>query len=154
LGRAKKLEVCLFEPEIAQNTGAIVRLCACFGIYRLSIIEPASFVFENNRLFKRAGMDYIEQVELIRHESFKEFRKSYVGRIVLFDIKADKKYFNIQFFESDCIMLGKESSGVTDEVFSGCDERVVIPINPQARSMNVAMCAAIGLAEATKQITT
>jgi tRNA (cytidine/uridine-2'-O-)-methyltransferase len=142
----------LFEPEIAQNTGAIARLCACFGVHRLNIIEPASFVIDNNRALKRAGMDYIEKVKLIRYGSFEEFRASYAGRIVLFDVKATKKYFDIQFLESDCMMFGRESSGVTAEVFAGCDERVIIPMSPEARSLNMAMCAAIGLAEAARQL--
>jgi tRNA (cytidine/uridine-2'-O-)-methyltransferase len=150
--KVNNLEICLFEPGIAQNTGAIARLCACFGIHRLNIIEPASFIFDNNRSIRRAGMDYIKKIKLIRHGSFEEFRRSYTGRIVLFDVKATKMYFDIQFFESDCILLGNESFGVTDEIFSSCDERVIIPISQETRSLNVAMCAAIGLAEVARQI--
>jgi tRNA (cytidine/uridine-2'-O-)-methyltransferase len=124
----------------------------CFGLRRLNIIEPASFIIDNSRAIRRVGMDYIDKLELVRHGSFEEFSSSYSGRIVLFDVKATKKYYDHRFCESDCIMLGRESNGVPDEVFEGCDERVVIPMNPEARSLNVAMCAAIGLAEASRQM--
>jgi tRNA (cytidine/uridine-2'-O-)-methyltransferase len=151
----KNLTICLFEPEIAQNTGAIARLCACFDV-RLSIIEPAAFIFDNDKRFRRAGMDYIEKVDLVLHTSFDEFRKFHVGRIVLFDVKATKRYFDLQFRESDCIMFGKESSGVPEEIFRTCDENVVIPMDKEngARSLNISMCAAIALSEAVRQFWT
>lgn len=143
------MELCIFEPEIAQNAGTLARLCACFGV-RLNIIEPASFIIDDKK-FKRAGMDYIEKADIKLHSSFDEFRENYSGRIILLDVKAKKKYFDFKYESSDCIMVGKESTGVPDEVFKMCDEQILIPMKENVRSINVALSAAIGLSEAMRQ---
>jgi tRNA (cytidine/uridine-2'-O-)-methyltransferase len=148
----KHLQICLFEPEIAQNTGAIARLCACYEV-SLNIIEPASFVIDNNKLVRRAGMDYLDHIRIIKHDSFNSFQSSYSGRIVLFDTKANQSYYDFQFSNFDCLLFGKESSGVPDYIYNLCEERVIIAMpNAEARSLNVAMCAAIGLSEAKRQL--
>ncbi len=144
------MELCLYEPEIAQNTGTIARLCACFDI-TLNIIEPASFVLSDKN-FKRAGMDYINIAEIKLHSSFQEFKNQHKGRIILLDVKASQKYYDVEYRDTDCIMVGKESSGVPDEVFSSCDEKILIPMKSGARSINVAISAAIGISEALRQL--
>ena len=144
------MELCLYEPEIAQNTGTIARLCACFDV-TLNIIEPASFILSDKN-FKRAGMDYINLASIRLHSSFEEFKGYHNGRIILLDTKGSKSYYDIAYEKTDCIMLGKESTGVPDDVFNACDEKVVIPMREGVRSINVALSAAIGLSEALRQI--
>lgn len=143
------MEICLFEPEIAQNAGTIARLCTCFGI-PMNIIEPASFVI-GSRDFRRAGMDYIDRTKMKCHNSFKDFRQNFNGRIILLDVKAEMPYFALNYRPSDCIMAGKESTGVPDDIYELCDEKVVIPMVKGARSLNVAVSLAIGLSEALRQ---
>ena len=144
------MELCLFEPEIAQNTGTIARLCACFDVV-LNIIEPASFIL-SDKGFKRAGMDYISKVNIKLHNSFLEFKNNFNGRIILLDTKATTLYYNINYMPTDCIMLGRESTGVPDEIYKACNEKVLIPMKNNTRSLNVAISAAIGLSEAIRQI--
>jgi tRNA (cytidine/uridine-2'-O-)-methyltransferase len=146
----RNLEICLFEPEIAQNTGTIARLCACFGV-SLNIIEPMSFFLEDKN-FKRAGMDYIEKTNIKRHDSFKEFRNQHNGRIILLDTKATTKYYDLQYNSTDCILAGKESVGVPKEIYDLCDEKVLIPMIPEARSLNVAISVGVCLSEAMRQL--
>ena len=143
------MEVCLFEPEIAQNTGTIARLCACLGV-TLNVIEPASFVF-SSREFRRAGMDYIEKVDIKFHDTFQDFQSNFIGRVILLDVKAKLPYFDFKYEKSDCIMVGKESTGVPDEIYGLCDEKVKIPMIAGVRSLNVAISLAIGLSEALRQ---
>ena len=145
-----KMEVCLFEPEIAQNAGTIARLCTCFGV-PMNIIEPASFII-GSRDFRRAGMDYIERTNIKCHNSFQEFRKSFDGRIILLDVKAKVPYFAFEYKPNDCIMVGKESTGVPDDIYNLCDEKIIIPMVEDSRSLNVAVSLAIGLSEALRQI--
>lgn len=144
------MEICLFEPEIAQNTGTIARLCACFDV-TLNIIEPASFIL-SDKGFKRAGMDYINKTNIKLHSSFWEFKNNYNGRIILLDTKATTLYCDFSYASTDCIMLGRESSGVPSDVYNSCDEKVLIPMKNETRSLNVAISAAIGLSEAIRQI--
>ena len=143
------MELCMFEPEIAQNAGTLARLCACLGV-GFNIIEPASFIIDDKK-FKRAGMDYIEKVDIKLHNSFGDFKKFHQGRIILLDTKAKKKYYDLEYQASDCIMVGKESTGVPDAVFDMCDEQVLIPMQENVRSINVAISAAIGISEALRQ---
>ena len=145
-----KMEVCLFEPEIAQNAGTIARLCTCFGV-PMNIIEPASFVIGSHD-FRRAGMDYIDRTKIKCHNSFQEFRQNFEGRIILLDVKATLPYFEFDYKENDCIMAGKESTGVPDDIYELCDEKVIIPMVGGGRSLNVAISLAIGLSEALRQI--
>lgn len=144
------MEVCIFEPEIAQNAGTIARLCACFGV-NLNIIEPASFIM-GSKDFRRSGMDYLDKTEIKLHDSFQDFRKCYQGRIILLDVKANLPYYDLKYDTNDCIMVGRESTGVPDDIYDLCDEKVLIPMVTGVRSLNVAISAAIGLSEAIRQI--
>lgn len=144
------MEICLFEPEIAKNTGTIARLCTCFDV-TLNIIEPASFIL-SDKGFKRSGMDYINKTTIKLHSSFFEFKNNYNGRIILLDTKAATLYYDFKYQPTDCIMLGKESTGVPDDIYEICDEKVLIPMKNNSRSLNVAISAAIGLSEAIRQI--
>ena len=144
------MELCLYEPEIAQNTGTLARLCTCFDV-RLNIIEPASFILSDKN-FKRAGMDYINISDIKLRSSFEAFKNQHNGRIILLDVKASKKYYDISYKDTDCIMVGKESTGVPDCVFQTCDETVIIPMKEGVRSINVSLSAAICISEALRQL--
>lgn len=143
------MEICLFEPEIPQNTGTLARLSACLGL-ELNIIEPASFVMSEKN-FRRAGMDYVETANIKIHRDFKTFKSMYNGRIILLDVKAKIPYTQFSFIETDCIMAGKESMGVPRDVFEMCDDVVVIPMKSNYRSLNVAVSVAMVIGEALRQ---
>jgi tRNA (cytidine/uridine-2'-O-)-methyltransferase len=146
------MQIALFQPDIAQNTGTILRLCACLGI-AAHIIEPAGFPV-SDRLFRRAGMDYLDHVSLIRHDSwskFEDWRAVQGARLLLFTTKAATDYRDFHYQTSDILLFGRESAGVTDAVVEAADARLVIPINPGLRSLNVAMTAAMAAGEALRQ---
>jgi tRNA (cytidine/uridine-2'-O-)-methyltransferase len=146
------MQIALFQPDIPQNTGTILRLCACLGA-AAHIIEPAGFPV-SDRHFRRAGMDYLDQVVLTRHDSwskFEEWRNEASSRLVLFTTKAAGSYLDFRYRSDDILLFGRESAGVTDEVTAAADARVVIPIRPGLRSLNVAMAAAMALGEALRQ---
>lgn len=147
------MQIALFQPDIPQNTGTILRLCACLGL-PAHIIEPAGFAF-SDRLFRRAGMDYLDDVSLTRHDSWSKFQAWRVGqgyRLVLFTTKAASHYLDFCYAASDILLFGRETAGVTDEVVAAADARLVIPIKPGLRSLNVAMTAAMAAGEALRQI--
>ena len=147
------MQIALFQPDIAQNTGTILRLCACLGI-DAHIIEPAGFPV-SDRLFRRAGMDYLDHVSLVRHDSwakFEEWRAAHDYRLLLFTTKAAADYRDFHYQTSDILLFGRESAGVTDAVVAAADARLVIPINPGLRSLNVAMTAAMAAGEALRQL--
>jgi len=146
------MEIALFQPDIPQNTGTILRLCACLDV-AAHIIEPAGFAV-SDRAFRRAGMDYLDQVRLTRHISwakFEEWRRQAGGRLVLFTTKAATSYLDFRYDTSDILLFGRETIGVTDEVAATADARLRIPINPGLRSLNVAMAAAMAVGEALRQ---
>lgn len=146
------MQVALFQPDIPQNTGTILRLCACLGA-AAHIIEPAGFPV-SDRHFRRAGMDYLDQVAITRHDSwskFEEWRNEAGSRLVLFTTKAAGSYLDFRYESNDILLFGRESAGVTDEVVAAADARVVIPIRPGLRSLNVAMAVAMALGEALRQ---
>jgi tRNA (cytidine/uridine-2'-O-)-methyltransferase len=146
------MQIALFQPDIPQNTGTILRLCACLGA-AAHIIEPAGFPV-SDRHFRRAGMDYLDQVVLTRHDSwskFEEWRNEASSRLVLFTTKAAGSYLDFRYRSDDTLLFGRESAGVTDEVTAAADARVVIPIRPGLRSLNVAMAVAMALGEALRQ---
>ena len=146
------MRLALFEPDIPQNTGTIARLAACLGL-ALDIIEPAGFPV-SDRAFRRAGMDYIDKVEICRHESFAAFdawRRCAHMRLVLATTKAHISYVNFAFANSDILLFGRESAGVPASVHAGADARVGIPMREELRSLNVAMAAAIVAGEALRQ---
>ena len=146
------MHIALFQPDIPQNTGTILRICACLGV-SAHIIEPAGFPI-SDRHFRRAGMDYLDHVALTRHDSwskFEEWRNEAGPRLVLFTTKAAGSYLDFRYQGDDVLLFGRESAGVTDEVMAAADARVVIPIRPSLRSLNVAMSAAMALGEALRQ---
>ena len=144
------IKVALYEPDIPQNTAAIVRLCACFGA-RLDIIEPCGFFLSDKR-FKRVVMDYINKCKIKSFKDFTEFRKDKKNeRIILMTTKAKKKYFNFKFNQNDTILFGRESAGVPQSVHKSVDYKLTIPIQKEARSLNIVSSVAITLAEALKQ---
>jgi tRNA (cytidine/uridine-2'-O-)-methyltransferase len=146
------MQIALFQPDIPQNTGTILRLCACMDV-AAHIIEPAGFAISNPR-FRRAGMDYLDQVTLTRHDSWSKFdqwRNDAGCRLVLFTTKGAGSYLDYRYQTDDILLFGRETAGVTDEVAAAADARLVIPIKPSLRSLNVAMAAAMALGEALRQ---
>ena len=144
------IKVALYEPDIPQNTAAIVRLCACFGA-RLDIIEPCGFFLSDKR-FKRVVMDYINKCKIKSFKDFTEFKKDKKNeRIILMTTKAKKKYFDFKFNYNDTILFGRESAGVPRLVHKSVDYKLIIPIQKEARSLNIVSSVAITLAEALKQ---
>jgi tRNA (cytidine/uridine-2'-O-)-methyltransferase len=147
------LRVALYEPDIPQNTGTILRLAACLGT-QAHIIEPAGFP-TSDRAFRRAGMDYLDQVALTRHVSwtaFAEWRKADGARLILFTTSASMRFFEYDFRPDDILLFGRESAGVPKSVHQAADARLVIPIRAGLRSLNVAVAAAMGLSEAMRQV--
>ena len=145
------MELCLFEPEIAQNAGTLTRLCACFNI-TINIIEPASFII-GDKEFKRSGMDYIKKTQIKLYDSFVDYKLQHTNnRIILLDVKATNMYYDFRFKYNDCLVVGKESTGVPDEVYNQCDSQIKIPMHKNTRSLNVAISAAIVLSEALRQL--
>ena len=143
------MRLALYEPDIPQNAGAILRLGACFGV-TVDIIEPCGFVLDDRRL-KRAAMDYLAQVEIVRHASWTAFRQSRPGRLVLLSTKARLPYHRFAFARDDVLLLGRETVGVPPEVADAMDASVLIPMRPGLRSLNVALAASLVLGEALRQ---
>ncbi|WP_295848844.1 tRNA (cytidine(34)-2'-O)-methyltransferase [Tardiphaga sp.] len=146
------MRIALYQPDIPQNTGTILRLCACLDV-EAHIIEPAGFPV-SDRHFRRAGMDYLDQVRIVRHDSWSHFEqwRSHSGhRLVLFSTKGASPYLDYAFTANDILMFGRESAGVPDEVAAAADARVVIPIRKDLRSLNLAMSVAMALGEALRQ---
>ena len=142
----------LFQPEIPQNAGTMLRLCACLGV-EAALIEPAAFP-TSDRAFRRAGLDYLDHVRLARHASwraFDEWRATSRRRLVLLSTKGAASYLNSAFLPGDIIMVGRESAGVSEEVFRAADATLRIPLRPNMRSLNVAVAAAMVLGEALRQ---
>jgi len=143
-------KIALFEPDIPQNTAAIIRTCACLGA-NLEIIEPCGFLLSDKR-FKRVVMDYIEEKNIKFHKSFNEFLNSKENqRIVLMTTKASISYTKFKFDENDTILFGKESAGVPERVHKLIKNRLKIPMKNNKRSLNLATAVAIVLAESLKQ---
>jgi tRNA (cytidine/uridine-2'-O-)-methyltransferase len=146
------MQIALFQPDIPQNTGTILRLCACLDV-TAHIIEPAGFPV-SDRHFRRAGMDYLDHVTLMRHDSwskFEQWRNETGCRLILFTTRGGRSYLDYSFHADDVLLFGRESAGVTEEVIAAADARLVIPIRPGLRSLNVAMAAAMALGEALRQ---
>jgi tRNA (cytidine/uridine-2'-O-)-methyltransferase len=145
------LRLALFEPDIPQNTGALLRLAACFGI-AVDLIEPFGFVLDDRRL-RRAVLDYAARVEIDRHPSWDAFVRARDpnSRLVLLTTHGTTPLDRFSFRGSDTLLLGRESAGVPDFVHAAAAARVVIPLQPGNRSLNVAMAGAIALFEALRQ---
>src|SRR5262245_2546721 len=146
------MQIALYQPDIPQNTGTILRLCACMDV-TAHIIEPAGFPV-SDRHFRRAGMDYLDQLSWTRHDSwtkFEEWRRQANYRLLLFTTKGATPYLDFRYEASDILLFGRESAGVPQAVMETADARLVIPIKPGLRSLNVAMAAAMALGEALRQ---
>jgi tRNA (cytidine/uridine-2'-O-)-methyltransferase len=147
------MRLALYEPDIPQNCGALIRLGACLGV-AVDIIEPCGFLFSDKGL-KRAGMDYLDSAQVVRHASWARFldghRQNGAGRLVLLTSKAADPYTGFTFAPEDVILLGRESAGVPDAVHDAVDARLRIPMRPGLRSINVAQAAAMVVGEALRQ---
>lgn len=145
------MRLALFQPDIPQNAGAFLRLGACLGV-PVDIIEPCGFVLGDRRL-RRAGMDYLERAELTRHPSWAAFRASCAppARLVLLTTSGTTSYHRFAFAPDDVIVVGRESAGAPPEVHAACAARLIIPMRPGARSLNVALAGAMVLGEALRQ---
>ncbi|HWK67205.1 MAG TPA: tRNA (cytidine(34)-2'-O)-methyltransferase [Rhizobiaceae bacterium] len=150
---AKGLRIALYQPDIAGNTGTILRMGACLGL-AVDIIEPAGFDM-SDRALKRAGMDYLEIAALTRHVDFarfEEWRRAEGRRMILFSTRAVQPYTQFAFAENDVLLFGRESAGVPDNVHEAADARLVIPMKVGARSLNLALSAAMAAGEAVRQV--
>ncbi len=146
------LRLALFQPDIPQNAGTLLRTCACLGI-GADLVEPAGFP-TSDRHFRRAGMDYLDAVDLTRHASFASFdeaRRAAGRRLVLLTTRATTDYRDVPFLSDDMLMVGRESAGVPEEVHAAADLAVGIALRPGFRSLNVAVAAAMVLGEALRQ---
>ena len=146
------MRIALYQPDIPQNTGTVLRLCACLGI-EAHIVEPAGFA-ASDRAFRRAGMDYLDAVALVRHVSWRDFetwRLQERHRLVLFTTKATMSYLDYGFATRDILLFGRESAGVPQDVHAAADARLVIPMREGRRSLNVAIAAAMAAGEALRQ---
>ncbi|MDV7339816.1 tRNA (cytidine(34)-2'-O)-methyltransferase [Terasakiella sp. A23] len=146
------MRLALFQPDIPQNTGTLLRLAACMGI-GVDIIEPCGFVLDDKRM-RRAGMDYLHRVDLVRHNSwtsFCEVKKEKGGRLILLSTKAAHLYTEFEYQPNDTLLLGRESEGVPQEVHDHADERLIIPMSEGMRSINVAISGAMVLGEGLRQ---
>jgi tRNA (cytidine/uridine-2'-O-)-methyltransferase len=146
------IRLALYQPDIPQNAGTMMRLAACLGV-PVDIIEPAGFPV-SDRHFRRAGMDYLDLCDITRHVSWRTFdaaRRDARQRLVLLTTRGDAAHVGFAFGPDDTLMVGRESAGVPDDVHAAADARVVIPMRPELRSLNVAVSAAMVLSEALRQ---
>jgi tRNA (cytidine/uridine-2'-O-)-methyltransferase len=143
------MRLALFEPEIAGNVGAVMRLGACFGV-PVDLIEPLGFQWDDRRV-RRTAMDYIDHVDVTRHASFDAFRAEVAGRLILFTTRGDRSPYQFAFRSDDILLFGKESAGVPADIAAASDARLRIPIRPELRSLNLATSAALALGEALRQ---
>ena len=146
------MRIALYEPDIPQNTGTILRLCACLGL-EAHIIEPAGFPV-TDRAFRRAGMDYLDRVAITRHGSFAAFedwRRAGQLKLVLMTTAAEQSYLDHAYRDDQVVLFGRESAGVPDAVHRAADARLRIPIAEGLRSLNVAMAVAMVAGEALRQ---
>jgi tRNA (cytidine/uridine-2'-O-)-methyltransferase len=146
------MRIALYQPDIPQNAGTVLRLCACFGI-EAHIIEPAGFP-ATDRAFRRAGMDYLDAVTMKRHRSWPDFeawRRIERSRLVLFTTAGSFSYLDFGYQTGDILLFGRESAGVPREVHATADARLRIPMRKGLRSLNVAVAAAMAVGEAMRQ---
>ncbi len=149
------MRLALYQPDIPQNAGSLMRLGACLGV-GIDVIEPCGFLL-TDRNFRRAGMDYLKSADIRRHASWTRFREGFstgggIGkRLVLLTTRGAMAYADFAFQASDTLLVGRESAGVPDEVHAAADARLVIPLQPGLRSLNVAQAAAMVLGEALRQ---
>ncbi len=144
------IEIALFQPDIAPNAATIIRMAACLGL-KVTIIEPAGFAWTDSS-FRRAGLDYLDRAVVQRSPSWQAFRAETQGRrLVLLTTKAEIPYARFDFTGNDTILMGQESSGVPEEVHAAVDARILIPMKPGERSLNVSLACAMVTGEALRQ---
>jgi tRNA (cytidine/uridine-2'-O-)-methyltransferase len=146
------MRIALYQPDIAPNAGTILRLAACLGV-EAHLIEPAGFP-ASDRAFRRAGMDYLDDVTLTRHtswEAFEVWRRAQGLRLLLLTTRGSRSYLDYRYGPDDILLFGRESAGVPDEVHAAADARLTIPMRPALRSLNVALACAIVVGEALRQ---
>jgi tRNA (cytidine/uridine-2'-O-)-methyltransferase len=151
--RTAPLMVALYQPDIPQNAGTVLRMCACLGL-EAAIIEPAGFL-ASDKHFRRAGMDYLAHVEIARYPhfaAFEDWRRANGRRLVLLTTKAELAYTAFCYVPGDILLFGRESAGVPAEVHAAADARLLIPMKHKMRSLNVAVAAAMATGEATRQM--
>ena len=150
---ANLLRLALYQPDIPQNAGSLMRLCACLGV-AMDIVEPCGFLL-SDRNFRRAGMDYRAGLDLTRHDDWETFRRNRVakgnGRVLLLNTKGAQPYTDFAFTPGDTLLVGRESAGVPEAVHAQVEARLLIPMRPGMRSLNVAQAAAMVLGEALRQ---
>ena len=147
------MRIALYQPDIPQNSGNILRLGACLGV-NIDIIEPTGYVFDDKR-FKRSSMDYINHIDYKRHidwEAFFNWSKKNNFRLILLTTKVDKKYYDYNFKNNDILIFGRESAGVPEIVHSNVDEQITIPMKKGMRSINVSSAVALVAGEACRQL--
>jgi len=145
------IEIALYQPDIPPNAATIMRMAACFGL-KIRIIEPAGFTWSDSTL-KRAGMDYLDHALVIRDASWSAFREATRGqRLVLASTMAEIAYTDFSFRERDILLMGRESAGVPEEIHTAADARLLIPMRPGLRSLNVALACAMLTGEALRQL--
>ena len=145
------MRLALYEPDIPQNAGSLMRLGACLGV-GIDIIEPCGFLL-SDRNFRRAGMDYLQNADIRRHESWARFHQEVppAARLVLLTTKGNMAYTDFVFAPGDILLVGRESAGVPQSVHDAVDAKLVIPLRSGLRSLNVAQSAAMVLGEALRQ---
>lgn len=144
------MRIALFEPDIPQNVGTIIRLCACLGV-SVDIIEPCGFPFSGKDL-RRSGMDYLAKADVTTHIDWRAFSQTIApSRLILLSTKSASPYTDFEFRQDDILMFGRESAGVPDAVHGFADARITIPMAADMRSLNVATAAAMTLGEALRQ---
>lgn len=144
------MRLALYQPDIPQNAGTLMRLCACMNL-PMDIIEPCGFILSDKNL-KRAGMDYLDSLSLTRHNNWDAFRAHVKpARVVLLTTKTDAFFNDFSFRTDDVLLLGRESAGVPDDVHNDCDARITIPMAAGLRSLNVAVAGAMAISEALRQ---
>lgn len=143
------MKLALHEPDIPQNTGTLLRLAACLAT-PVSVIEPCGFALSDRRM-RRAGLDYLDRLDLTRHESWEAFLAQSSGRLVLLTTRGETAYTQFAYQSGDTLLLGSESAGVPEAVHDAAHARIVIPMAPGMRSLNVAVAGAMALGEALRQ---
>jgi tRNA (cytidine/uridine-2'-O-)-methyltransferase len=143
------VRIALYQPEIAGNVGAVLRVAACFGV-PVDVIEPTGFVFSDAKL-KRAGMDYIERVDMTRHRSWDAFREAVPHPPVLLTTHGSQSLYAHHFDKDDILLFGQESAGVPRHVADICAARIRIPVAAGARSLNLSVACGIAVGEALRQ---
>lgn len=146
------MRIALYQPDIAQNTGTIIRMAVCFGL-PVDIIEPCGFVWDSKEL-KRAGMDYLQKADITRHMSWETFlQQNQDKRIILLTTKSSRPHTQFKFKQDDVLLFGRESAGVPEEIHNYVQGRIRIPMKKEERSLNLAVSCAIATAEALRQTT-